>query len=209
MTKEELAEINDYELIMLYHENDEEVKNLIYLKYKFIIDILINKYKPALVSLNIDYQEIYSEASVGFSDALKNYKDNKDASLPTFITLCVERRLRGIVRKYNRDKYKDIKEMYSLDFVYDSGSLIESISDDCKNDPLRNMSEEEGYIELLDKIKQKLTKREYEVFVLMARNLNYHEIAKILNKTSKQIDNTMQRIKVKVKSLLADKNIIL
>ncbi len=206
MTKEELEKTNDYELLMLYREDDEQAKNLLYYKYKFIIDILIHKYRPGLVSLNIDYQEIYSECSVGFSDALKNYHDNKEASLPTFITLCVERKLKGILRKYNRDKYKEINDTYSLDFAYreSDNNLIDTISDECEHDPFKNSIDAENYTDLLNAIKENLTKREYDVFILMENDLNYLEIAKILNKTPKQIDNAMQRIKTKVRNILEE-----
>ena len=204
MIKDDLNDVNDYELIMLYREDDEDAKNLLFLKYKFIIDILIRKYKAGIVALNIDFQEVYSECTVAFSDALKSFKDSKNASLPTFITLCVERRLKGVLRKYNRNKYKDMHESYSLDFVYDDvdSSLMNSISDEGEFDPLKNMTDKERYQEFICEIKNSLTQRENDVFVLMINGLNYREIAKILNKTDKQVDNTMQRIKGKIKSLL-------
>jgi len=208
MTNEEIINTNDYELIMLYHEEDENAKNILFYKYKFIIDILIKKYQKYFVNLNIDSQEIYSECTVGFSDALKSYNQDKDAGLPTFITLCIERRLRNIIKKYNREKYKGLQETYSLDFIYDDKevSLIDMISDDYEHDPLKNMTEEEEYIELINNIKEKLTKREYDVFVLMSNGLSYIEISKILNNTPKQTDNTIQRVKNKIKKIIVEKD---
>ena len=44
ITKEMLDNTNDSELLMLYYENDEDAKNLLFHKYKFIIDILIKKH---------------------------------------------------------------------------------------------------------------------------------------------------------------------
>ena len=38
---DELEKTNDSELIMLYREDDEDAKNMLFYKYKFIIDILI------------------------------------------------------------------------------------------------------------------------------------------------------------------------
>jgi len=208
MTNEEINNTNDYELIMLYREDDENAKNILFYKYKFIIDILIKKYNKYLTSLNIDYQEIYSECLVGFSDGLNSFRENKDATLPTFITLCIERRLGNIIRKYNRDKYKGLKDTYSLDYMYKDSDmrLMDIISDEYEHDPLKNITEEEGYIELVNGIKEKLTDKEFEVFVLMIRGLSYVEISKILNNTSKQIDNTIQRIKSKIKNLIDKKN---
>jgi len=210
MTNEEILNTNDYELIMLYHEEDENAKNILFYKYKFIIDILIKKYQKNLVNLCIDYQEIYSECNVGFSDALKCYQPDKDAGLPTFITLCIERRITNIIRKYSRDKYKEIQNTYSLDFMYDDNDvkLMDVISDDFENDPLKSMTESEEYNELIKKIKEKLTKKEYDVFVLMANGLNYIEISKILENTPKQVDNTMQRVKNKIKRIINEQKTI-
>jgi len=207
MTAEEINNTNDNELIMLYHEENEDAKNILFYKYKFIIDILIKKHQKYLTSLNIDYQEIYSECAVGFSDGLRSYQEDKTASLPTFITLCIERRIGNIIRKYNREKYKGLQETYSLDYIYSDTDtkLIDLLSDDYEHDPLKNITEEEGYNELVNNIKMKLTEKEYEVFVLMVRGLSYVEIAKILNNTPKQIDNTIQRLKTKIKNIIHKK----
>lgn len=203
----DLEKTNDNELIMLYREDDEDAKNMLYYKYKFIIDVLIKKYSNWLSSLKVDYQELYSECAVGFSDALRSFQEDKDSSLPTFITLCIERRLGGVIRKYSRDKYKVMQDSYSLDFIYDdkNASLIEKLSDGSSNDPLKNMAEEEEYAELIENIKYSLTDKELEVFVLKIRGFDYQEIARILNRNPKQIDNTMQRIKTKIKNLIDNK----
>ncbi len=207
MTEEELKNTNDNELIMLYREEDEDAKNILFYKYRFIIDILIKKHLKYLTSLNIDYQEIYSECTVGFSDGLRSYQEDKSASLATFITLCIERRLGNIIRKYNRDKYKALQDTFSLDYIYSEKDtrLMDLLSDDYEHDPLKNITEQEGYLELVNSIKDKLTEKEYEVFVLMVRGLSYIEIAKILNNTPKQIDNTIQRVKSKIRNIINEK----
>lgn len=203
MVKTNIKETNDSELIMLYHENNEDAKNILFLKYNFIINILIKKYNKIFKTLNVDSQEIYSECNVGFSDAIRSYQEDKDASLATFITLCVERKLIGLIKKYNREKYKILNQTYSLDFLYKESArpLIEILGDNT-NEPLFNMTERENYIELVNKIKNILSKKENEVFVLMIRGFDYIQIANIVNNTPKQIDNAMQRIKNKIKRML-------
>ena len=182
---------NDYELIMLYREDDEQAKNILYLKYKFIINLLIKKYSKYLIKVNADYDEVYSECTIGFSDALKRFNEEKDASLPTFITLCVERKLKTVIKKYNRNKYKISNEALSLDYIYDDDQSLMDYVVDLEHEPLKNMEDNESYIDLVKSIKEELTKKEYDVFLLMARNLSYVEIANILGLTPKQVDNTI------------------
>lgn len=206
MTDEMIENTNDSELIMLYQENDEDAKNILFLKYKFIIDILIKKYQKMITVLNIDMQEVYSESTVGFSDALRSFQDDKECNLPTFITLCVERRISNLVRKYNREKYKVMNDTYSLDYFYEpiGRPLIEILVDN-SNEPLVNMTEEENYEELLNDIHLTLSRKENNVFSYMISGFNYQQISKIIGDTPKQVDNTIQRIKFKIKNLLNDR----
>lgn len=201
----DLEKTNDYELIMLYREDDEYAKNILYLKYKFIIDILIKKYQKIIIVLNIDMQEVYSECAVGFSDSLRSFQDDKDSTLPTFISLCVERRLNDLIKKYSREKYKIINDTYSLDYFYEKfGRPLMDVLSDNSNEPLGTMMEEEEYKELLEGIEKILSKKEHNVFNFMLKGFDYKQIAKILGETPKQIDNTMQRIKNKIKKLLKE-----
>ena len=56
----------------------------------------------------------------------------------------------------------------------------------------------------MKEIKKSLTDFELQVFELMISSFNYREIAEILDKDRKQIDNAIQRIKMKVKEKLKE-----
>ena len=58
--------------------------------------------------------------------------------------------------------------------------------------------------EIIKKVRKKLTSMEEQVFELMLSDFNYKEIADILDKDSKAIDNAIQRIRVKVKDVMND-----
>ena len=82
--------------------------------------------------------------------------------------------------------------------------LLETISDDGKNDPLLNLSDEEEYNELENRIECLLSQRELEVYSYLIKGYNYKEIADVLNIPSKSVDNTIQRIKVKIKNIIEE-----
>lgn len=200
-------EYSDNQLLDLICESSEEAKDILYNKYKYLIDISVKKYVKAASLLGIDYSDLYQEALVGFTDSINNYREEKDASLATFITLCVERRLQVCLIKAGRIKNKFINESLSLDHTYEEGKLPlkEIISDNSKTDPLENITIEEGLNELTSKIKEELSDREYEVYALLISGLNYREIATILDQEPKQVDNAIQRIKGKVKKILEER----
>lgn len=200
-------EYSDGELCSMICEANEDAKDILFAKYKYIIDIVIKKYLLSSIKVGIEYNDLYQEALVGFTDAINSYVEEKDASLATFITLCVERKLQNTVIRAKTLKNKMFLEALSLDYQKNSedSSLKEMISDQSKNDPLRNITNEETYKELLEKIKNELSSNEYEVFTLLITGLTYIEIANELNKNPKQVDNTIQRIRNKIKNILKRK----
>lgn len=199
--------ISDNELFILALEENEEAKNALFEKYKYIIDIIIKKYKKVAYKSGIEFKDLYCEGLLGFSDALARYNQDKPASIATFITLCVERRIRGQLLKAGRIKNKINIEAFSLDYAYveDGLPLLDIISDNEKFEPLSNITTEESYSELLEAIKKELSEFEYSVFSFMANGFDYIQIATILDKKPKQVDNTIQRIKPKLKKILENR----
>ncbi len=197
-------DINDYELISMVRESSEEAKDILFEKYKYIIDIEIKKYLRACKGTRYDYNDLYQDALVGFSDAINSYREDKQTALASFITLCVDRKLQAAILRAGRLKNKMITDSISLEYVYDSftSPLMDILSDNSKNDPLENIVKEEKMEELQNKIKDSLSRSEYDVYLLMVTGLKYDEIAMILKKDLKQVDNTMQRVKTKVKKIL-------
>ena len=62
--------------------------------------------------------------------------------------------------------------------------------------------EQEKVIEFKEQIRAKLSKMEKEVLNLYLEGYNYTQIAKIMEKTPKSIDNALQRIRQKIRGVL-------
>lgn len=195
---------DDNQLVQMIHESSDEAKDVLFEKYKYIIEIEIKKYLNMANMLGYDYNDLYQDALVGFADALNSYRDDKDTALPSFITLCVDRKLHVAIIKAGRIKNKVLNESLSLEHVYDQFTvpLMDLLSDNSENDPLENILKEEKLRELNVRIKDELSDSEYEVYSLMISGLKYNEIAILLDKNLKQIDNTMQRVKTKIRKIL-------
>lgn len=192
-------EYNDSELVMLIKENHEDAKEILLNKYHYIIGLILKKYNKTAALLGIEGKDLYQEALLGFTDALNRYDEEKDASLPTFITLCVERRVRIILRMHNNSKSKLLSDAISLDA--ETGNL-KQIEDTKDKDPLVSITDKEEANELDKQILETLSDKEKEVYNLLVKGFNIKEITNILNKNYKQIDNTIQRIKEKIKNIL-------
>ena len=196
-------EYNDQELSLLFTENDENAKDVLFKKYNYIIEIIINKYKKTIYALNMDINEIRQDANLAFTDAIIKYSREKETSLPTFISLVVERKIQNAVRKAETIKNKVYLNAYSLDYEYDAFQKpLSEIIGDNSGEPLANMTKKEEYEELVNNINSILSPGENDVYKLLIRGFNYQEVAKILNKEPKQIDNSIQRIRIKIRDLI-------
>lgn len=189
---------------LVYHLSEsEEASDILFEKYKYIVDIVVKKYSKAAYLFNVDITELRQEAYFAFSEALFRYKDNKDASLATFITLVVERRVRRVIDSANTSKSKLNSNALSLEHVYPEfeNPLMYIIGDD-SHEPLKNIEDKETTIELINGLKKNLSGTELEVCELLLKQYDYKGIAEILNKNPKQIDNSIQRIRNKLKKML-------
>ena len=198
--------MSDKELINLIYENPDEAKELIFDKYNYLIDIYIKKYSKLIRNLSIDEQDLRSEASFGFSDGIKSFSSSKDTSLQTFLSLCINRRVINYIDKNARKKAQVINDTLSLDYIKDgeTSPLIDILSDDNKFNPLENLTTYETIDEIIKGAQKNLSPFEYEVLSYMLDGVSYQIIAQKLDKTPKQIDNTIQRIKLKMKKIISE-----
>ena len=196
-----MKEFQDEELIELVNEKNEDASNMLYEKYGYIVDIILNKYKKGAFYFSVDMNELTQEAMVGFSDALVSYNQDSNASLKTFITLCVERRVRNFIRKHDTIKHQMLKEAYSLDTpVYDGVTLGEAIPSKTSN-PEDKIVQEETVSEIRKKIEENLSPFEKDVLELMINDFTEKDIASILNISLKQVYNCVSKIRLKLKKV--------
>ena len=149
--------MTEEELITLALNNNKEAKNTLYNNYKYIIDILMHKYYNLALKYNIDLKELESEASYALSEALNSYNQALNTKLSTFISLCIDRRLKKIIKRYRGKKSQIINNTYSLDYDYEEGLSLKDTIVDPSSDPLYSLTNKEDYQELLAKIKKVLS----------------------------------------------------
>lgn len=199
-----MNEYPDSELVNLVCEKSEEASDVLYEKYKYIVDIVFNKYKKSAYYLNIDLEELKQEALVGFSDALVSYNQEKGVNLATFISLCVERKVRNFVRKSETDKSRITNSAYSLDALYGEEDYVREKDKlgTSINDPQVTLEANENIENLTKAINELLSATEKEVYELIINDFSYEDIATILNKDLKSIYNTAARLRAKIRSIL-------
>ena len=150
-----------------------------------------------------DY-ELVALAKENNEEAINHYNEKDNTLFYTFANLCIDRKMRTLISKVNRDKHKILNEAVSYDTNDDEEiSLLNYIYDKTDNPEYGLISEEEEE-ELYQKIKSQISDFESTVFDLKIQGFTYKEIASILDKDPKTIDNALSRLKTKIKNILKE-----
>ena len=185
-------EKNDYELVYLAQEGNEDAINLLYKKYK---PIIVKKSKNAIILAThhgIDINDIMQEGFIGFDEAIRGFSQNETASFYTFAMLCVDRKIANYLRKTTGSRGKVLNDAVAID------ETLEKVLGDGTNIESKIMGKDTDN-ELTIIIREILTDFERKVFDLKIKGYTFEEIANMLNKDVKSIYNTFQRIKMKIK----------
>lgn len=195
----EYQEYNDYELLNYVYENIEEANNIVIDKYMPLINSISMKLYKYANNCGLELNDLIQEGMIGLTYAINSFSDQKNVMFYTYAKKCIERKIISALISAQRQKHKILNESLSYDIITESTNNI--LKDDL-SDPLAIILSSDEKKQLKDKIKKKLTQREKEVFELMITGFNYKEIADILGKDLKAIDNAIQRVRSKARDIL-------
>lgn len=183
---------NDYELVFLAQEENEDAINIIYKKYK---PIIVKKSKLAIYSTKnsgSEINDVMQEAYLGLEEAIRNFSQNDEATFYTFANLCIDRKISNYIRKMANKKNILLNEAI---FIDENMENYLRDTTDIENNLIRKVMKEE----IINKIYDKFTTLEKEVYNLLIDGYSLAEISSKLDKDIKSIYNTIDRIKQKVK----------
>lgn len=194
---------NDYELLSYISEKNEEASEVLFEKYRPLILATANRMLGYCKNTGLELNDLIQEGMLGLNLAMNSFDEEKDTSFYTYAKMCIERKIISQVVASRRLKHKVLNDSLSLentdenntDYVYDK-----SLTDNSYN-PEKILFNGENEKDLVKEVSDILTDFEAQVFELKINGFDYKEIAEILDKDIKAIDNALQRIKVKIKKL--------
>lgn len=175
--------------------NDEEILTKIQAGEKEALDYLMNRYKTLVYSktktlylIGADKEDLVQEGMIGLYKAILNFKKERGVTFYSFAELCISRQMYSAIKRSNTKKNQPLNDYLSMD------TLTSAI----------NPSPEETFIdkETIARMKQQLSTLlsplEQQVLQLYLKEMNYIQIANVLKKKPKTVDNALQRIKRKL-----------
>ena len=149
--------------------------------------------------------DLYQEGVIGLLEACNNYNGESlfENKFEYFAKMCIKRQVYDAIRKAQNKGNIALNESISLVGVNESGdevSKLDIFADRTTiSDPLEIFIDREKYYEKIKLLEKDLSDFEIQVLNHYLDGEKQSEIAKFLNKSVKSIDNTLQRIKSKVK----------
>ena len=205
----------------IYHQHkDEEVVYMVQQGDNAAQEYLLDKYKPlvrakskAYFLMGADSEDIIQEGMIGLYKAVRDYNKEKNASFRSFAELCINRQMITAIKAATRQKHQPLnsyvslnKPMYEeeseqtyMDFLQgDAGALLNP-------EVLLIGQENKNFLE--GQMEKNLSSFETKVLVLYLQGRSYFEIAEVLHKPEKSVDNALQRVKKKLERFLEEKNL--
>lgn len=193
-----MKKMTDEELVKLAKKGDENAENTLLERYK---DLVV-KISRSYFIIGGELEDIVQEGMIGLYKAIKNFKTDKNATFKTFAITCIKHQIQTAIKKANTKKNLPLSNSVSLQSFSENEeeeflpvNLIFQVSPDEK------IIGRENYKDLIETIKQTLSKKEFEVLKYYLHGYSYKEIAEFLGLNQKSIDNSLSRIKNKLKNI--------
>ena len=195
--------MNDYELLSYVSENSEEANDIVFEKYKPYIVDRANKLFVYCKNFGVEINDLIQEGMLGLNDAIKTFSEVHDTTFYTYASKCINSRIISFVVKSGRLKNKILNDSVFLELNESdrSNGFGKELADNSYN-PEEILIDLESKREILDIIDMYLTDFEKEVINLKINGFKYREIADIMGRDVKYIDNCIQKIKNKIRERL-------
>lgn len=191
-------DFTDEELIEKLHTGDAEIADYIMEKYK----PLVRKKTNAMYLIGGETEDLIQEGMIGLFKAVRDYNPEKQASFFSFAELCINRQIYSALEASNRKKHNPLNNYVSFSNQQESDDVnLEEIIDSQTLSPEQMMIEKEHKHEFFSRLEEKLSTMEKKVLYLYLEGISYTQIAESMDKSPKSIDNTLQRIRGKIKAL--------
>ncbi|MBQ8163724.1 MAG: sigma-70 family RNA polymerase sigma factor [Clostridia bacterium] len=176
----------NYELITLAQQDNEQAFEILLKKYKALILSMSQKYSCMCYGRVRDDDDFIQETKLAFYNAVKTYSNEKNVTFGAYAKICIKNKLISYIRSLkSKKRTQDIE-----------------IEDSYSNSPQDYLLEHELEKKLFYLARNCLSDYEKEVFSYYLNGIRAKEISEKINRSEKSVNNAIYRIKAKLKKTL-------
>jgi len=197
---------SDEDIVSRIQSGDQPAMDYLLEKYKY----LVRSKAKALFLIGGDKDDLIQEGMIGLYKAIRDYQSGKDNSFFNFADLCISRQIYSAIKASNRKKNIPLNTYISLytpaygenSDAEDKETLVDIIHEKYVSNPEELVIDQENTSMIEEELVRRLSGLEKQVLSLYMQDLKYIQIAEVLKKEPKTIDNALTRIKTKLNQVL-------
>ena len=196
--------IPDEQLIRRLRDGESAIMDYIISKYKY----LVIRAAKAIYLIGGENDDLIQEGMIGLFKAVRDFDTNQETSFYSFAELCISRQMYTAIKLSQRQKhmplntYVSLYDMKKSDCDDKQAPLIEQLETETNSNPEELFLDKERMQMLVEELNDRLSDMERRVLHLHLQGEDYRSIAELLDKSPKSIDNALQRIRQKMRTIL-------
>ncbi len=203
MGKDALVDITDEDLVERARTGSEQALEALLHRYRHYARAKARTYFLA----GADREDIVQEGMIGLFKAIRDFRADRNAAFRAFAELCITRQIITAIKTATRQKHIPLNSYVSLNKQAagddeESRSLGDVLTSAEVLDPAELLISAEEIASIKESMGRLLSELETEVLRLYMDGKSYQEIADMLGRHVKSIDNALQRIKRKLEQHL-------
>lgn len=195
---------SDEQIVALCHEGDSMAEEYLLDKYKNFVRSKARSY----FLIGADHEDIVQEGMIGLYKAIRDYRDDRQSSFRAFAELCITRQIITAIKTATRQKHIPLNSYISLNKpLYDEESdrtLLDILMEGNVGNPEEMIINQENLGNIRRRMNEVLSSLEQQVLTAYLDGKSYQEIAEMLGRHVKSIDNALQRVKRKLEKYLEE-----
>ncbi len=174
---------------------------------------LLRVFKPKVIAISreyfligADFDDLLQEGMIGLYKAINIYDPDKNHNFSAFASLCIHRQLQNAVKNANRKKNSPLNSYVPIKYfdgsnTSDDDKVNKLVIVDDDSDIEKNYIDKEMNAIVISKVQNLLTKEQFKVLKMFINGDSYENIANSLGVSKKKVDNLLQAIKKKLRSI--------
>ena len=189
-------------LVKLSKNNDANAMEELLTIFKSKVTAISREY----FLIGAEFDDLIQEGMIGLYKAINVYEETKNNNFSAFASLCIHRQLQNAVKNANRKKNNPLNSYIPIKYFdgtseRDEESITNLIIVDDSSNIEQNYIDNELKAIVISKVKELLTEQQFGILKLFLNGESYIAIANKFNITTKQVDNMLQGIKKKLKTI--------
>ena len=174
---------------------------------------LLRIFKPKVIAISreyfligADFDDLLQEGMIGLYKAINIYDPDKNHNFSAFASLCIHRQLQNAVKNANRKKNAPLNSYVPIKYfdgsnTSDDDKVNKLVIVDDDSDIEKNYIDREMNAIVISKVRNLLSELQFKVLKMFINGESYETMANSLGISKKKVDNLIQAIKKKLRSI--------